>query len=575
MGPPSPRPRQINAPNFYHEATQCNNQNISLNAMQPVKPAVRRSHARQSSLPPPPLYQNMYQPVSFPSSDIKEISYHRLDDSLFLDRLSISNPSCNDIETLESNPLNEADTSTESCESSSSHSRNSSRLSSRQSSQSSRHSPWFVPSPEEDNQNLLSFHHQISEPPSVEGSMAFPILPLDITFNTRNSVDDDFSENDTEVQSYIFQNDTVGANKGIIPHYVSSSDTNGTTVGESANSQFTRRTVDGLKKNHIEEIRHVNGDIELLQIIEEPESFEDGDESTLYGTNVSNPVPLEIFGCNETSTNNSCDVASTSDESLRHALLTSDSSNIEPSRVTDNTDCEQATDFICRNISPVALVSSLSSPSTPLSTPLSSPSSDLPLSLPSYLTDDSNVQTPATHPEFDDVLGNSDSEDQCLYTNTTLMSPLFSTDYSFINYKSTDDDSPSSPSNPTHLISLSNCLRSSSLHPLQTSSPLLRSKASSGVLSRRHNRPTSSCYDRPTPSFYFSPEKKRQRPLSLFSVLQYSSNSNHCASSYNPLSSFASVAPASSSIYLNAGKLIYIYLFVNRILNNFFLISSP
>ena len=217
----------------------------------PVKPAIRKSFSRRS-VQQQPVYQNLDQSLADQYHDDEgDISLMRLGN---YSSRSISG-SCKSL----------TDDSTESVLSTSSQSSNSSGLGSRQESQSSSRSPWLVTSNTEDDQLSMSlFSHQLSE--SLSECSTVPLVrPMSLT--TSESLEDS-SEIAFDIISG--QKDFALDNNQSIENPASERKNN--------NAQFSRNLLDGLNKlNDFQEIVHTNGDIELIKIIEEPESFENGD----------------------------------------------------------------------------------------------------------------------------------------------------------------------------------------------------------------------------------------------------------------------------------------------------------
>ena len=266
---------------------------MAKNAMQPVKPAIRRSHRRQNSLPQTPLYQNLHETGGYVpngSSNLSSEGYqHNLSRGVAYQPLeestttieSACSSSCHDINASSSErSLPDTISSGSCCSSSSSQSLNSLGLGSRDSSSSSRRSPWLVPSPEEEDiQNLITFSSQdISEMQSSEGSLALgPLQHCPMSIDTSGSLEE-FIESGLQCANPV---SIVGDAS------VQGLETNALVEARNANmnEEFKNdryldldvNRVSALKNNGIQEIVHKNGDIELLQIIEEHESFENQD----------------------------------------------------------------------------------------------------------------------------------------------------------------------------------------------------------------------------------------------------------------------------------------------------------
>ncbi|KAF2364278.1 hypothetical protein FHG87_004971, partial [Trinorchestia longiramus] len=515
---PVPLPRTFGVPsnkgnsesNSSLQSAGTSDGSVSQNALLPVKPAIRRSHCRQSSLPPPPLYQNMYQPVEFQSNESQPVAYQRLDEWSSVERLSLSNPNIG----ASSNQTSDAELSLDSFGSSSSLSRNSSRLSSRQSSHSSRHSPWLLPSPEDELQGLIPLcQHLLDSPPTEERTIVTSSADAAST-SSSSSNQLCFSENNRAIDG----NERVpdGQKGSAEPSVFSVSSISGALASMRATSL---NSIDGIKSTHpFEEIRHQNGEIELLQIIEEPESFEDGDECD-YACEV--PSAADDTSSIHFIDSTSCSLVSSMTENTRdNSFKRGDgNSSVMLSRQLQDTNLD-----FSHLIPPRACFEDdLSIPESPSPEPQSQifETECKPESSDNVSTFWESCDRLDDIPEFSHFSFQSDdvTDLSWCYSEPRPSFGLLSPTSLSCEPRKRSTHSPSSLSNPTHLLSLSNCLRSSSVHPISSSG------ASGGILRRppsslNWDRPRSSCFERPSPSTTCDLANKFVRPRSLFSALQ-------------------------------------------------------
>ncbi|XP_018012423.1 flocculation protein FLO11-like [Hyalella azteca] len=494
--------------------TSESSQSVSQNALLPIKPAVRRSHCRQSSLPPPPLYQNMYQPVEFQSNGDQPIAYQRLDEWSSVERLSLSNPN---IGGSSSNPTSDADVSLDSLGSSTSGSRNSSRLS----SQSSRHSPWLIPSPEDELQGLVPICQRLLDSPlhescgavfssadatpSSEASSSNALGACDNNKSIACSQDSD----KTEVQATSFCRNKI-------------SGTPASMTSSSLNS------IDGLKSTHgFEEIRHQNGDIELLQIIEEPESFDDGDECSLdyYELPFCPDDSSSIHFIDSTS----CSMVSSAIEGEKET----DSEFID-GRIPTSLPFTQGIDDMNFDFSylippqayPEDDLSISESPPPPEEIAEETPEAETFPFFPTVTTTWFSFSSPDDDPESSNYPPHRDDVTDLSWCYSEPRSSLGGSSpvsSSFLESGKRSTGSSPSPGYQSHLLSLSNCLRSSTVHPMPPPpTPATRDALAhpEPPTSLNLSRPRSSCFERPSPSTSLDFISKLARPRSLFSALQ-------------------------------------------------------
>ena len=275
------------------EGLNSNVVNCSESVSNLVKPALRRSHCRQSSLPPPPLYQNMdnilppytrlkeeisssLEAVNRPLSVSSNLSSYTTS-NLALDSFA-SNASMNSSQHLSSS----SQVSNEQSQFTTTSASTFTSQTSFDSSTGSRHSPWFVPSPEEDSNTLSSLL-------SLRQEM------LDSTLTADNHEISPLCGND------------------FLPEPAASWD--------------------------VQEIHHLNGDIELLHIVEEPRSFENEG-----GVDWSSQETLEC--CDSLYYQNSYDVVNDYLKCDRKLLITEDEYNEDIPLAAELNDSERVSSSI-------------------------------------------------------------------------------------------------------------------------------------------------------------------------------------------------------------------------------------
>ena len=525
--PPSPRPRHIFGSGCSHDAgTSTTSCCSTVSSEIPVKPAVRRSHTRQSSLPQPPLYQNMHQSIDYQSNETLQVAYQRLENSPSIETLSLSNRSCSNLDT--SIITSEPDISFESFASSSSH--DSSRLSSRQSSQGSRHSPWFVPSPEEEVQNLLTtFRQHIVEAPviSVDSSSSSSVVVSPMPLGNSDIVDGQVQQQPLSIIETIFDKELPQS-----PKTSSNAGNNKSSEKPSGTHILARNTMDGLNSTKGENMNEISNNFELLQIIEEPE---------LVCPTTSN---IELNGgCNDDS--------QAVDDNLNITTSPS-SSNITDCNVSSS-DASSSLDIITQE--PLAIIRKSPSPPLPQAAPTEvlSNSCEGPASLLSPVSSNQTEEATASlnlsinHVSYPISYASRSNSSNDIETSNLICNESQSNNSSNINNVSPSSATGLSLSSVNHLISLPSCLRSSAVSPLMPATTSDEGNNNSATeeefgalckVGRRHmsssRRPRS--YHSERPSFFSSDFATRfSRPRSLFSALSPTSTS--CSSYSAPVSS--------------------------------------